>query len=746
MCRTDGHEHSHATEISSLLPALEGFDFIDSLDKVVDRQTTETVTTLIPHSDTPSLQREHLSLFELVRYDEVTHYAVSSGFWSSPSTWHNGVVPAAGAKVLIPVGVNVRVDDVIAPRIATVRVDGTLSFSTTRNTELKVDTVVVTSAGTFQMGTAAAPIARGVTARLLITDNGEIDRAKDPFGISRGLISHGNVTMYGSEVTSYVALSTPALAGAPALTLKSIPVGWNIGDTIVLAATVQGTTQNEVRTIAAIIGNNVVLNKPLTYNHLPAASDLEVHVANVTRNAVIESETTIDTRRGHVMFMHNPDVNIGYAGFYKLGRTDKSQPINDPVVNADWTLKAGTGTNPRARYSVHFHRTGTSDAADPASVLGSAVVDSPGWGFVNHSSYVDFTSNVAFDVNGAAFATEVGDEIGGFYGNLAIGTAGTGTAVEANARELINDFGFQGDGFWFQGGGVSVIGNVSAGNQASAFFYYTKALSNGSNGRVPFSTDNLVDASIANGAPTIAVGLVPIRAFNNNVGYSSHIGLTVRYHLQNPTHTTRSYIENSKFWNNETGITLPYTENTTIRNVTILNATTLPPHSEGINGNIATKNNIFENLRVAGYFVGIVPARKGSTVINGGSWNNTHDVLIYTAAVEDRKVVITGVPASTKVTTVLETNGWGPPATTFFVKDTIILNYGPFVNQQLFFNEQKANYIPFPTVRADMPLQYIGLTNQQLWDRFGVALGGGIATSNAVTVPGIIGLVAPRLV
>ena len=125
------------------------------------------------------------------------------------------------------------------------------------------------------------------------------------------------------------------------------------------------------------------------------------------------------------------DVNIAYAGFYKLGRTDKSQPINDPVVTSNWTLQAGTGTNPRARYAVHFHRTGTTDDGDPATIMGSAVVDSPGWGFVNHSSDVDMTNNVAFNVNGAAFVSEVGDEIGGFYGNLAIGTTGTNETLNA---------------------------------------------------------------------------------------------------------------------------------------------------------------------------------------------------------------------------------------------------------------------------------------------------------------------------
>ena len=41
--------------------------------------------------------------------------------------------------------------------------------------------------------------------------------------------------------------------------------------------------------------------------------------------------------------------------------------------------------------------------------------------------------NVAYDVRGAAFATEVGDEIGGFYGNIAIGSTGSGQ--EAEVRE-----------------------------------------------------------------------------------------------------------------------------------------------------------------------------------------------------------------------------------------------------------------------------------------------------------------------
>ena len=189
---TPTHHHASAQFVTEL-PALEGFDLIDSLDKLSDRQSNETIRSLVPHADNPTLQREHLSLFQLVRYDQVTHFAVRSGDWSNPSTWAKNKVPGNGAKVLIPVGVEVNVDGLFAAKIETIRIDGTLSFDAASNTELRVDTIVVSHAGTFQMGTAAEPIAPGVRARLLITNTGAIDRKWDPFGISRGLISHGKV-------------------------------------------------------------------------------------------------------------------------------------------------------------------------------------------------------------------------------------------------------------------------------------------------------------------------------------------------------------------------------------------------------------------------------------------------------------------------------------------------------------------------------------------------------------------------
>jgi hypothetical protein len=409
------------------------------------------------------------------------------------------------------------------------------------------------------------------------------------------------------------------------------------------------------------------------------------------------------------------------------------------VINANWTLKAGTGTNARARYAVHFHRNGMINDGDPSTIVGSAVVDSPGWGFVNHSSYVDMVGNVSFNVRGSGFVTEVGNEIGGFYGNIAIGSTGTTEAI--NAREAVQDYGFQGDGFWFQGAGISVVGNIAAGNQENAFVYYTRGLIEGGI-QQQFLSVNLANPDIAHGAEKIAVGSVPVRQFSDNVGYGSHYGLLVRYHLETSAHGMQSIYENSKFWNNEVAVSLPYVQHTVLRNLKLITNATPRPYI-GITGNIATQNISYENLNISGYYIGIELPRRGANFVTGGTFNNITDILLYSAALNDRVVVISGVPANTSVVTVAETTYFGYPVNIYFVNDVIILNFGQFSNQRLYFREQRANSVPFPVTRPDAPAAYIGLSNQHLWDEFDIALGGAIAPANAFTVPNIGGLVAP---
>ena len=83
-------------------------------------------------------------------------------------------------------------------------------------------------------------------------------------------------------------------------------------------------------------------------------------------------------------------------------------------------------SNIKGRYSFHFHKTGTTDQENPAIAIGNTVSGSPGWGFVQHSSNANFIDNVAFDVFGAGFAAEDGDETGIWQRNMAIKAEGIG--------------------------------------------------------------------------------------------------------------------------------------------------------------------------------------------------------------------------------------------------------------------------------------------------------------------------------
>ena len=77
------------------------------------------------------------------------------------------------------------------------------------------------------------------------------------------------------------------------------------------------------------------------------------------------------------------------------------------------------------------------------------------------------------------------------------------------------------------------------------------------------------------------------------------------------------------------------------------------------------------------------------------------------------------------------------------MNDQVILNFGPLQSQRVYYWRQQAQAIPFPEARPDIPPQYVGLTNQQLWNQFGKALSGAIAPADVYTLPYIQGGLIP---
>lgn len=172
---------------------------------------------------------------DLVRVAEATQTAVQSGLWSAPATWKEGRVPGAGAIVVIPSEIVVTLKGE-AGAMRAVRVEGTLRWDTEASASLTVDTLLVTPSGRLEMGTPQRPIAAAATAYLLFFDTGAIDTGRDPFLMSRGLISHGSVTICGREMKPFAALAVPPHAGDKVLHLAEIPTAWKKGDRLVLPA------------------------------------------------------------------------------------------------------------------------------------------------------------------------------------------------------------------------------------------------------------------------------------------------------------------------------------------------------------------------------------------------------------------------------------------------------------------------------------------------------------------------------
>ena len=723
------------------------FESLKSIDELLDVDSSERVHSRFPHPTNEAKRKEHIALFALTPDSAVTHIARTDGPWNSPTTWEHSKVPTANARVLIPSDVTVTVDGRIEPTHKTIRVDGTLRFDPHVDTQLKADTTIVGMRGKFLMGTADRPIDGRVTAELLVADTGEIDREWDPFEFSRGLIVHGSAEFHGEEKSAWLPLAQVPSRGSGELVLADRPENWRVGDTIVVAGTDPvSNVDDEIREIISISGNRIHID-PLRVDRPLPREDLRLHVANLSRNAIVRSENPRGTRRGHVMFMHTRNVEINYAAFEQLGRTNKRIVADDPVVDLDFQRDPTTGLNARGRYAVHFHRNGVKNDGNASRVHGSVVSSSPGWGYVNHSSFVKFTDNVAYDVAGAAFVTEAGDEIGEFRRNFAVHSVGSGEVV--TSRSAQQDFGHQGDGFWFQGPGVIVEDNVAAGHTGHGFIFFTRAIHEEGLGTAQFLAANLTDPSMADGEETVRVGDVPIEDFRRNAAYASGEGAKIRYHLRFKNHALRSSVEELLLWNNTIGLSLPYTRDTNLSNIEILSSLD-ELRGIGVNRNDHTESIRYENLTVHGYYFGIKVPSRGHNAVHGGSFTNVQNLVIGSAVTDNRFVHVTGdvafnsVPSESprsrdqqKIVTNANLSG-GPEQ--MRLNDTTILDLPGVNTARLYFLEQSSDYIPFPWRDKNVPPQYVGKTNTELMDQFGTAVGGSIAPDDAIKIAEVDGL------
>lgn len=302
---------------------------------------------------------------------------VAAGDWSDASVWSGGGVPSAADSVEIRHAV--RLDGDAAVGAILLHRSGSLSFDPSASRTLTV-TANVEVRGTLEMRPSAAAIH---TLRFAGIDEAAfVGEAEGPIDSDVGLwvMGRGRLDAVGTPRSGWLRTSDGLDAGATALTLESPPVGWEVGDEIVVVPTrAEDTTGFEVRRISAVSGTQVTLNAPLEHPH-PAVDGLTPEVANLTRNVRIEGTPG---GRTHVFIRSSGPQTIKHVAIRYVG----------PRNAAGFVL---------ARYGLHFHR--MFDDSRGSLVEGVVIRDSGSHSFVPHASHgITIRDSVAYDVMKEAF-------------------------------------------------------------------------------------------------------------------------------------------------------------------------------------------------------------------------------------------------------------------------------------------------------------------------------------------------------
>jgi hypothetical protein len=196
--------------------------------------------------------------------------SAKSGPWSDGATWTGGVVPGAGAKVLVRPGHSVVYDAASDQAIRSLHIGGTLRFATDRNTRLDVGLIKIqpgeecvedgfncdvhlaapeTKDGwpALEVGSADQPVEAGKTALIRLVYFDGMDKETCPAIISCA----GRMEFHGAPMNrTWVKLGATAKPGDSEIALSEPVTGWKAGDRVILTAT-SATRTSRARAVPA---------------------------------------------------------------------------------------------------------------------------------------------------------------------------------------------------------------------------------------------------------------------------------------------------------------------------------------------------------------------------------------------------------------------------------------------------------------------------------------------------------------
>ena len=441
--------------------------------------------------------------------------ASKSGNWSDRGTWAAGAVPTQGEVVTIPTGSEV-VLDVSPPALNGMTISGKLSFADNSDLALNIEWIMVH--GELEIGTEAKPFTHNAT--ITLTDNVK-DEQLMGMGDRGIMLSGGTLNMHGTRSNSWTKLSTTAAAGAASIEVLNAEQ-WKVGDEIVLASTDFDPRQAERRSIAAISGNTITLDKKLDYMHFGKITfevDERGEVGLLTRNIKVQaSEDAAESYfGGHIMAMVTSKM---YVEGVELNRMGQHLEL--------------------ARYPIHWHLVG--DSGEGQYIRNAAIHDTFNRCVTVHgTNKLRIENNVTYNTVGHCFFMEDGIESGNeFVKNLAIQTKCHPTMecipnnLAANGeidgdRRAIREASFSGEhtllpsdntasSYWITNPDNSYIDNVAAGSDSIGFWF---SLPMHPQGAFMGSEDSL------NTWPR----RIPLRKFSGNVAHSNFDGFMIDRHI-----------------------------------------------------------------------------------------------------------------------------------------------------------------------------------------------------------------------
>ena len=210
----------------------------------------------------------------------------------------------------------------------------------------------------------------------------------------------GTLNLHGNRTNSWTKLSKTAEAGSNSIEVLNA-AGWRAGDVIVLASTDFDPHQAERRTIAAIRGNTITLDKKLDYMHFGKITfdvDERGEVGMLSRNILIQASPDADQTLfgGHIMAMIGSKM---FVDGVELNRMGQNMHL--------------------ARYPIHWHLIGD---AQGQYIKNSAIHDTYSRCVTVHgTNYLDVENNVTYNNIGHCFFLEDAVEHGNqFVHNLGI--------------------------------------------------------------------------------------------------------------------------------------------------------------------------------------------------------------------------------------------------------------------------------------------------------------------------------------